>query len=456
MKRVAVVGAGPSGLFAAQALLANPDVRVDVYDRLPTPFGLLRYGVAPDHTSIKSVATALAKVFDSDRVAFRGMVQFGRDVTRDELLSAYDAVIYAAGASEDVQLGVPGESLSGSGSAREFVAWYSGHPDAIPQRLDGVHQVAAIGVGNVAVDVARILLKPAARLAETDMPEGVLTELERSGVTDVWVIGRRGPHHASFTTPELRELVSAPDVEVLVGAEAFEGVDEADLDRRTRANLAVLREAAAREVANPRARLHFLFWRRPVSIEGADRVTGLILERTALNEDGRLVGAGDVIELEVQAVLRAIGYRAVPLPGVSFDQRAGVIPNDQGRVLGPDGTPQPGEYVVGWIKRGPIGVIGTNKSDAAQTVKHLLADLADCPPRAASVDLDATLAARGRHPSSFADWQRIDAAEVDLGVTRSRARTKIEAWSELLDLINLGRPGGPATPADGRAAETQP
>lgn len=243
--RVAVVGAGPSGLFAAQALLADPAVSVDIYDRLPTPFGLLRYGVAPDHSSIKSVATALARVFESPRVSFRGLVHFGRDVTRQELLAAYDAVVYAAGASEDVQLGVPGEELPGSRSAREFVAWYSGHPDAPAQSLAGVRQAIAVGVGNVAVDVARILVKGHQELAATDMPDDVLAELARADVTDVWIIGRRGPQHASFTTTELRELLGTPGVAVSVPPEAFEDIDEADLDRRTRANVEALREAAA-------------------------------------------------------------------------------------------------------------------------------------------------------------------------------------------------------------------
>lgn len=448
--RVAIVGAGPSGLFAAQSLLADEDVRVDIFDRLPTPYGLLRYGVAPDHASIKSVATALARVFDSPRVTFRGLVHFGRDVTRAELLAAYDAVIYAAGASEDVQLGVPGEALPGSRSAREFVAWYSGHPDAAAQSLRGVRQAAAVGVGNVAVDVARILLKTSAQLAETDMPEGVLDELAQAQVSDVWIVGRRGPQHASFTTTELRELVGTPGVQVSVPVEALEGIDEADLDRRTRANVEVLREAAATPVTQPRARLHFLFWRRPVALQGGDRVTGMRLERTALDASGRVVGTGETEDLAVQLVLRAIGYRAVPLPDVPFDAATGVIPNAEGRVLDPQGAVLPREYVVGWIKRGPIGVIGTNKSDAAQTVRHVLADLAERPAAPDRLDLDQAMAERGFSPSSYADWQRIDAAEIDRGQRRNRARTKIEAWSELLDLIHRERPGGPPTPADGR------
>lgn len=439
--RVAIVGAGPSGLFAAQHLTGTGEVAVDVFDRLPTPYGLLRYGVAPDHTSIKSVAAALARVFDDPRVRFLGLVEFGRDITRADLLSSYDAVIYAVGASEDMRMGIPGEDAAGCGSAREFVAWYSGHPDARPQSLAGVRQVAAIGVGNVAVDVARILLKEPLALDETDMPEEVLAELWRAEVTDVWVIGRRGPQHASFTTPELRELCSIPGVQVVIEPGALEGIDESALDRRTRGNLAALRDAAARTVAEPRARLHLAFWRRPAAVVG-DPVAALDLERTTLGPDGRVTGTGETDRIDVQLVLRAIGYRSVPLPGVPFDPAHGTIPSATGRVL--DGeTVCPREYVVGWIKRGPIGVIGTNKSDARETVDALMADLEMLGPTPDRVDPLDLMAARGLVPSTFSDWQRIDAAEKNRGAPYGRQRMKLEAWQELLDLVRRERPGGP-------------
>lgn len=454
-RRVAIVGAGPSGLFAAQALLSQDEVpvEVDVIDRLPTPFGLVRYGVAPDHESIKSVATALARVFDAEHLRFLGLVDFGEDVTRDELLAAYDAVIYAAGASEDRRMNVPGESLPGSVSAREFVAWYSGHPDALAQDLTGVESAVAVGVGNVAVDVARILTRDPADLERTDMPQAVIDVLASHTIADMWIVGRRGPHHASFTTKELRELCSLDGVQVRVAADAFEHIDEADLDRRTRTNVEVLREAAQRQVPEARCRLHFLFWRRPVALEGTDHVTGITLERTALDESGRVVGTGEASTLDAELVLRAIGYRGVPLPGLPFDLEHGVIPNEDGRVTTEDGHVLPREYVVGWIKRGPIGVIGTNKSDAAQTVRLLLEDLANRPRDAAEdaalLDLDRHLAERGLHPTTFEDWRRIEEAEAERGDELGRARTKIEAWSELLDLVALDRPGGPPTPADG-------
>lgn len=449
-RAVAIIGAGPSGLFAAQALTNQDEIplHIDIYDRMPTPYGLLRYGVAPDHTSIKGIATALAKVFSSDKISFVGMVELGRDVTRDELLAAYDAVIYAAGASEDQRMHIPGESLPGSRSAREFVAWYSGHPDAPPVDMNDVSTAVTVGVGNVAVDCARILTKTASQLADTDMPEGVLQGLYGHRIRDVWVIGRRGPQHASFTTPELRELVEREDVAVEVAPGAFDGIVEDELDRRTRANVAALREAAARVVRFPRTRLHFLFWHRPVALEGDGRVERMVLERTVVGADGQVVGTGEQTTIETQLVLRAIGYRGKPLPGVPFDEQRGIIPNREGRVCDDSGRELPHEYVVGWIKRGPIGVIGTNKSDAAETVRQVLADLATPRPDAL-VNLREMLAARGIRASSLADWQRIDAAEISLGQSTGRARTKIEAWQELQDLLRHGRGGGPPTPGDG-------
>mgnify|MGYP001382734112 CR=1 FL=1 len=447
-RRIAVVGAGPSGLFAAQALLKTApfDVRIDIFDRLPTPFGLLRYGVAPDHESIKAIAGVLARVFEDERVRFRGLVELGRDVTVDELRAAYDAVIYAAGASEDRRMDIPGESLLGSRSAREFVAWYSGHPDATPQSLHGVRTAVIAGVGNVAVDVARILLKPAAELAATDMPQPVLAELAAAEVDDVWVIGRRGPEHASFTTTELRELVTTPEVVVSVEGVDLAAIDEDVLDRRTRANVGALADAVQRVVEQPRARLHFLFWHRPARLVGTGRVERITVERTAPAGPGAVEGTGEFTSLEAELVLRAIGYRGIPLPGVPFDAATGRIPNAEGRVT-EAGEVRPGEYAVGWIKRGPIGVIGTNKADAAETVAHLVTDLADAPVRELT-DLDQVLDARGFAPSTLADWQRIDAAEQARGEAGGRQRAKIEAWHELLDLVRLGRPGGPPSAAD--------
>lgn len=445
-RRVAIVGAGPAGLFAAQHLVAQDEqpVLVDILDRLPTPFGLLRYGVAPDHTSIKSVATALARTFESERVRFLGHVEVGSDVTREQLLGAYDAVIYAVGAADDLLMKVPGEDLPGSGSARQFVAWYGGHPDATDQSLRGVRSVACIGVGNVAVDVARILAKDADSLRSTDMPQEVLAELAASEVRDIWIIGRRGPAQASFTTKELRELIATEGLDVTVEPGAFDGIDESVLDRRSRANVEALRAVGGpgRSDGEPaaRRRLRFLFWHRPVELRGQERVTGLVLEETAQDAQGRLVPTGAQRVVPVDSVLRAIGYQGVPLPGLPFDPERGVVPNESGRVLDTDGRPSPGEYVTGWIKRGPIGVIGTNKSDAAQTVASVLADL-DALPRREADPLER-LHMDGVVPTTFDDWLAIDAAEVDLGESLDRPRVKIETWAELMRLVTQEREAG--------------
>ncbi len=436
-RRIAIVGAGPSGLFAAQALFAQTElpVTVDLIERLPVPYGLLRYGVSPDHTSIKQVAATLARTFERDEgVRFIGDVHVGRDVSHDELVAAYDAVVYAAGASEDATLGVPGEELAGSVAARQFVEWYSGHPDAPAQDLSGKDAAAVIGVGNVAVDVARILAKTAEMLSVTDMPQTVLDELDRHGINDIYVIARRGPQHAAFTTVELRELVNTPGVQVDVTPDSFDNVPD-DLERRPKANVDILRKAAETTVENPRRYLHFAFWRKPIAIEGDGRVESIVVEQTRLDENGKVVGTGKTERLPVQMVFRSIGYRSVPMDGVPFDEWNAVVRNVEGRVVEQDGTVRPGEYVVGWLKRGPTGVIGTNKSDAAQTVRHLVADLVaagDTP--APSVDLVEVLAGRGKHPTTLADWRAIDAAEIALGESKGRVRTKIATWDELRGL----------------------
>ena len=429
--RVAIVGAGPSGLFAAAALVAQPDVRVDIFDRLPTPFGLLRYGVAPDHASIKAVAVTLARVFESERVRFLGLVEFGRDVTAAELVAAYDAVIYAVGAADDRRLGIPGEDLPGSRSARQFVAWYSGHPDAEPQPMSGVRDAVVIGVGNVAVDVARILLKEPDALSATDMPDSVLAALREAEIENVWLVGRRGPEHATFTTPELRELLDTPGIGITLTGCDLDAIDDTVLERHARANVTSIAKAVAESPATADRWLHLLFWHRPAALDGEGRVQAVHFEPTAIapGDGGRSRGP---LVVPADLVLRSIGYRGVPLPGVPYDE--GRIPNLEGRVLELDGSARPGEYAVGWIKRGPVGLIGSNKKDAAETVAHLLEDLAT-QPRRSLTELDAALEARGVHPSDLADWRRIDEAEIARGGIRGSERTKIEAWHDLLDLV---------------------
>ncbi len=458
---VAVVGSGPSGLYAADALVkqaAKLDppvaVQVDVIDRLPTPYGLVRYGVAPDHPSIKSIAEVLRKVLEHPQVRFLGGVHLGDHVTREDLLASYDAVIYATGAMRDRRMGIEGEDLSGSHAATQFVNWYSGHPDMDPGafKLDA-ESVAVIGVGNVAVDVARILIRDPEELARTDISQPVLDALLASNVREVHVIGRRGPAQAKFTTKELRELGELTGVDIAVpGPEAdlatFDGCGEggklAESDRRVRGNLAVIDDWAARcpdwsaRQINDRW-LNVRFWLRPVRIEGNGRVSGLIVERTRLDENGKLTGTGEYERMDVQMVLRSVGYQSVPLPGVPFDERTYTVPNEAGRVSGPDGAPLPREYVVGWLKRGPTGVIGTNKSDAADTVRSLLADCAPgrspdgnghAPPELEY--LAGVLSARGVLPVSYDDWLRVERAEMELATALGRgARVKLASREEI-------------------------
>jgi ferredoxin--NADP+ reductase len=477
MLRVAVVGSGPAGLYTAEALVKqaaalSAGVQVDVIDRLPTPYGLVRYGVAPDHKSIKSIAQYLRKVLESPGVSFLGGVRLGLDVTRAELLDAYDAVVYATGAMRDRRLGIPGEDLPGSVAATDFVNWYCGHPDVSPDAFTlDAESVAVIGVGNVAVDVARILARDPAELHDTDIPEPVLAALHASKVREVHMIGRRGPAHAKFTTKELRELGELPGVRVVVepGDLVLSASDEAlaESDRRVRGNMVALRSWKSSSPAGDGRTLTLRFWLRPVSIEGPSRVSSLVLERTGLSESGRVVGTGESVSLEAQLVLRSVGYQSVPLPDVPFDEGSCTVPNVSGRVVDSSGAALPGEYVAGWLKRGPTGVIGTNKSDAAETVRALLADLAGGPgpsdaplPRAGLLrlpsgggsptsgspapgsaapgsaapgsaapgsaapgsgsPLDELLATRGVRPVSYDEWLRIEEAETSLARSLGR------------------------------------
>jgi ferredoxin/flavodoxin---NADP+ reductase len=443
---VAVVGSGPAGLYTAEALIKQAaaldppvPVRVDVLDRLPTPYGLVRYGVAPDHPSIKSIAEYLRTILEHPEVRFLGGVHLGDDVTREDLLACYDAVVYATGAMRDRRLGVEGEDLPGSYAATDFVNWYCGHPDldADAFSLDA-ESVAVVGVGNVAVDVARILVRDPAELAPTDVSQPVLDALMASKVREVHVIGRRGPAQAKFTTKELRELGELAGVDVVVAGQeadpavfdaAGEGSRLAETDRRVRGNLSVIGGWAARAPAGHDRRLTVRFWLRPVRVEGTERVSGLTVERTRLDEQGRLTGTGELETIGAQMVLRSVGYQSVPLAGVPFDERTHTVPNEAGRVLGPGGVPLPREYVSGWLKRGPTGVIGTNKSDAAETVRSLLADAAAAGPGgspAAREKLAGLLAARGVVPVSYADWLQVEQAEKDLAAALGRgARVKL-------------------------------
>jgi ferredoxin--NADP+ reductase len=434
---VAIIGSGPAGIYAAEALVKQTDgkVRVDVLDRLPTPYGLVRYGVAPDHTSIKSIARYLQRVLEHPAVRFLGGLEFGVDISREDLLSCYDAVIYATGAMVDRHLGVPGEDLPGSVAATDFVNWYCGHPDAAELDVDlSADSVAVIGVGNVAVDVVRILAKTADELRATDVPESVLALLGGSGVRQIHMIGRRGPAQAKFTTKELRELGALTNAEVHIREEDMlldpASAALAESDRHVRGNVTVMRDWAGRPAEGRPRRLDLRFWLRPVEILGTDRVEAIRLEHTTLDDSGRVVGTGTHETVPVGLVLRSVGYQSVPLPGVPFDPVKYVVPNDGGRVLGVDGSPLPGEYVAGWIKRGPTGVIGTNKADAAETVRALLADLIVGVREQGTIE--TLLESRSVRAVTYDDWLGIDAKEIALARSLERGeRVKLAGWDAL-------------------------
>ncbi|PRY49273.1 ferredoxin--NADP+ reductase [Geodermatophilus tzadiensis] len=441
--RVAVVGAGPAGIYTAEALTrrAPVPVTVDLIDRLPTPFGLVRHGIAPDHLKMRAIRETLHRALDDPGVRFVGNVEVGTDITLEDLRAHVDAVVYTYGAALDRPLSIDGEDLTGSLAATDLVAWYCGHPDADRARVEaalaGVRRAVVVGVGNVALDVARVLARTPEELEPTDMPQHVLDGLAAKRVEEVTVLGRRGPAQASFTTKELDELAELADATVLVDPADLPGEDEPPpADRLVARNVDVLREYATHTAEPGRTRVRLRFYRRPVRLLGADRVTGLEVERTTVDAEGRAVGTGEYEVLPTDLVVRSVGYRGQGLPGLPVDQRSGTVPNEDGRVLR-DGAPSAGEYVAGWIKRGPTGVVGTNKHDARETVAALLADAEAgvIAPHGDRDDLVQTLRARGAEPVLLEDWRAIDAAEVALGATRGRARTTMHERESLLAAV---------------------
>jgi len=438
MLKVAVIGSGPAGVYATGALTQHGDVLVDVFDRLPCPFGLVRYGVAPDHPRIQSITTALKKVFEDPAVRFFGNVEVGTQITLEELHRHYDALILANGAAVARRLGVPGEDLAGSFSATDFVAWYCGHPDEPIDRFTlQASSVAVVGSGNVALDVTRMLAKLADDLRDTDMPDHVLGVLEHSRVEDVHLIGRRGPLQAKFTTNLLRELGELSNADVFVDSDDL-ALDEMSIerlatDRVVRRNFEVLQAWAERPPSGRPRRVHLRFMRRPVEVLGDVRVSGLRLERTQLDRTGLATGTGETCTVDASMVVCAAGQRGLSVPGIPFDEETGVIPNVAGRVLRA-GSAAPGDYVAGWSKRGATGVIGTNKSDAKETVTALLADAPSLPP-APVRDADAVLhllAERGINVVTWQGWRAIELAEADLGRAQGRERAKIADREALL------------------------
>ncbi|GAB2979745.1 FAD-dependent oxidoreductase [Amycolatopsis acidiphila] len=433
------MGAGPAGIYAADLLdKSDAEVSVDLFERMPAPFGLIRYGVAPDHPRIKGIVTALHKVLDKPGIRLLGNIDYGTDVKLDDLREFYDAVVFATGATSDRALEIPGVDLPGSFGAADFVSWYDGHPDVPRSWPLEATSVAVLGVGNVALDVARILAKTADELLTTDIPPNVYAGLKASPVTDVHVFGRRGPAQAKFTPLELRELDHSPNVEVIVDPEDIE-FDEASvavLRSSKQADMVVktLQEWAIRDQGDRPKRLHLHFFHSPAEVLGADRVTGLRTERTELTGDGNVRGTGEFHDWDVQAVYRAVGYLSSPLAEIPFDHASGTVPNAGGRVLDIDDDQVPGVYVTGWIKRGPVGLIGHTKGDAAETVANLLAD-ADSLERPKHDDPDAILgflADRGVPFTTWEGWGLLDAHERSLGEPQGRERVKVVEREEML------------------------
>ncbi|WP_262062801.1 FAD-dependent oxidoreductase [Streptomyces sp. STR69] len=447
MLRVAVVGSGPSGVYTAQSLVQRePGALVDVLDRLPCPYGLVRYGVAPDHEKIKSLQNNLRTVLEHERVRFLGGVAVGPGgLATARLRELYDAVVYCVGAATDRHLGIPGEELPGSWSATEFVSWYSAHPDsAAGGFVLGARSAVVIGVGNVAVDVTRMLARGAAELSRTDIPQAALTALAASGVSDIHMVGRRGPSQARFTTKELRELGGLPDTEVTVDPAELaldpDCLDPAALPAAQRRNVETLRNWATLPPSGAARRIRLRFFLRPVELlADAGRVGAVRFERTAPDGHGGVRGTGQLEDIEAQLVLRSVGYRGVPLDGLPFDAELGVVPHRAGRVLR-EGMPAPGEYVAGWIKRGPTGVIGTNRPDAKETVTSLLEDAPMLVRHEASEDPLLALRAEGVKPVEWAGWEAIERAEAELGASLGRGGVvKLPGWEALREAVRASR-----------------
>ncbi|MEX3510504.1 FAD-dependent oxidoreductase [Kocuria carniphila] len=458
--RVAVIGAGPAGIYAADMLTKSEavregelDVSVDLYDRYPTPFGLIRYGVAPDHPRIKGIITALRSILGRGDIRFFGNVEYGKDLTLGDFMAHYDAVIFATGAVNDAPLEIPGADLDGSYGAAKFVAWYDGHPDYPRTWPLNAKEVAVIGNGNVALDVARVLSKHADDMLVTEIPGNVYQGLRDSPVTDVHVFGRRGPAQIKFTPLELRELAKSRDVDIVLYDEDFQ-FDEASEqamveNNQTKVMMKTLnkwREDDSPKTASRRLHLHFL--QTPSEILGDEdgKVNGIRMERTRLNGDASVTGTGEYIDYPIQAVYHAIGYLGSPLPEVPFNPERGVILNEEGRVVDAEGAVVPGVYATGWIKRGPVGLIGATKSDALETINHLLEDrtaLAD-PDFPEPSAIESLLEEKGVEYTTWDGWLDLDEYEQNLGQSshdaegNPRERVKVVDRDEMLSVSRRG------------------
>ena len=456
--RVAVIGAGPAGFYAAEHLLKQDDlsISVDLFDRLPTPHGLVRLGVAPDHQSIKKVTRVFDKTAARPQFRFFGNIEIGKEVTREDLQRHYHQICYTIGTAKDRKLGLPGEDLDGSHSATDFVAWYNGHPDYRDLAFDlSQERVAVIGVGNVAVDVARILARDPDHLATTDIADHALEALRNSRVKEIVMLGRRGPAQAAFTVPEAKELgqLDGADIHVLPEEAALDPISQADLDanpnRLTQKKVDLIQGFAAQQPTGKPKRLTLRFCVSPTAFlgDGGGHVLGLDLVKTEIyrTDDGRLRPrtTNKHETLPCGLVFRAVGYRGVPLDGLPFDDWSGTIPNVQGRIHAPDAdAPVTGEYVAGWIKRGPTGVIGTNKPDAIETVVQMLADAAannHLAPEAPEADaVEQTLRERKPNFVSYEDWLRLNELEVAKGTPANRPRVKFTSVEDMLQALREG------------------
>jgi ferredoxin--NADP+ reductase len=448
--RVAIIGSGPSAFYAAEHLFKQPDlvIEIDMFDRLPTPYGLVRGGVAPDHQKIKSVTAIYEKIASNPRFRFFGNVAFGSDITLADIQAHYHQVLFANGAQSDRKMGIPGEDLKNSFPATQFVAWYNGHPDFRDMQFDLSHEaVAVVGVGNVAIDVARILVRTPEELAQTDIAPYALEALTNSKVKTVYLLGRRGPAQAAFTNPEVKELGEMQDSEPVVLADevALDPLSAAAIanDRTIQKKVEILQGYAARESHGKANQLKLRFLVSPVELIGDDAgaVKAMKLVKNELIDGGNgdiKAKATDKSEvIDVGLVFRSVGYRGSPLPDVPFNDKAGTILNDHGRVLiAPGGSPLTGAYTAGWIKRGPSGVIGTNKPDSIETADYMIADAKAghtfMPTSATAADALALISARQPKYFSFDDWKKLDALEVANGKALGRPRLKFTSVDEML------------------------
>nr|WP_208380481.1 FAD-dependent oxidoreductase [Frigoribacterium endophyticum] len=443
--RLAIVGAGPAGIYAADILLKAEkafDVSIDLFEQLPAPYGLVRYGVAPDHPRIKGIVNALRDVLDSGDIRVFGNVRYGVDITLDDLKAHYNAVIFSTGAIKDADLDVPGIDLDGSYGAADFVSWFDGHPDFPRTWPLDAQSVAVVGVGNVALDVSRILAKHADDLLPTEIPDNVYEGLKQSSITDVHVFGRRGPAQVKFTPLELRELGEVRDVDMIVHDEDFDHDEASKTAIATNKQVfvidKVLNQWRQREVGTASRRLHLHFYAKPVEVVGDEqgRVAAFRYERTRPDGQGGVEGTGEIRDVPVQAIYRAVGYFGSPLDGIPFDERRGVIPNHEGQVMDDENQIVPGVYATGWIKRGPVGLIGHTKSDAMETVAHVINDQASWwQPADPSEDaMPALLAQRGVAYTDLEGWHRLDEHEQALGSAHEheRARVKVVERDEMV------------------------